>query len=136
MDYRAALDSALNEMEWEDVVNTLKEVVCKMLEETSNPPPSTSPHPAPPAGLGLNSHPQSVEHVNEVYGGCPLHQLGAAPQSFEQLMMANSALNCGQAAATINSQEPLCEQNVMQSGQLYSQAGAHSQGQVRYWINV
>lgn len=131
MDYRAELDRALEEMEWEDVVNTLQDVVVEMLGETFNPPPSTLPPPALPAGLEFNSHPQSVEHLSKVYGGCTPHQLGAAPQSVEHPLIATPALNGGQAAAAIISQEPLYDQNAMQSDQLYSQAGAYSQGQVR-----
>lgn len=129
MDQSADFERAVEEMEWGDVVFTLQAVFDEILGDTPSPPPP----PPMPAGLGFNPHPQPGESLSGEPGGCI--PLGAAPHTFEQPLLATPGLNVGQAAPIVY-QRPLYDQNVMQSHHLYSQAGAYSQGQVRYLVKL
>lgn len=135
MDHMAHFQRAVEEMEWGDVLSTVQAMVEEMLGDSPNPP--TLPPPPPPApipeGLGFYTRPQPVDGLSGGYGYGGCIQLGAAPDRFEQPgpLMASQGLNVGQAAPMIY-QGPLYDPDIMQSGYLYSQADAYSQGQVRY----
>ncbi|XP_044031476.1 transcription factor 7-like 1-B [Siniperca chuatsi] len=129
MDHIADVERAVEEMEWGDVLSTLQAAIDELLGDIPNPPPPSPPPPPVSAGLiRIDTHPQPVESLNKGYGGC--YPQGAAPHTFEQPspLMATLRVNVGQAAPIIY-QGPLYDQNVTQSGHLYSQAGAYSQGQ-------
>lgn len=133
MDPTEEFELTIKEMKWEDVLDTFQAVVEEILGDEPNPPtPPTPPHQPPsvvPAEQGFDIHSQPVEIMSGGSGGC-IHQ-GADQHSFDQPLMHAPGLNVGQAAPMVY-QEPLYDPNVMQSGHLHSQAGAYSQGQVRY----
>ncbi|GAA6235507.1 transcription factor 7-like 1-B isoform X1 [Lates japonicus] len=104
-------------------------VVNEILGDTSDPLPSP-PAPAPllppaiPVELGFDTELEEI--LSGGYGGCM--PPAASPRSFEQPLAAPPGLSVRQAAPIIY-QQPLYDQNVMHSGQGYSQAGPYSQGQ-------
>uniref|UniRef100_A0A8C4I3S2 HMG box domain-containing protein n=1 Tax=Dicentrarchus labrax TaxID=13489 RepID=A0A8C4I3S2_DICLA len=116
MDVSAEIDHFVKEMEWKDVVSTLQAALQEVLADTPNPPPP----PPVPAGLELNTHPQSVNRLGGGYSGCiPMR---AALHVFEHqslLMSTPTMYPCG----------PVFQENTMQPAHLYSQAGVYSQGQ-------
>lgn len=131
VDHSAHFERAVEEMEWGDVLSTVQAMVKEMLGDSPNPPPPSPPPPPVRDGQGYDTLPQPVDGLSGGYGGC--NPLGAAPDMFEQPspLMASPGLNVGQAASMIY-QGPLYDPDIMQSGHLYSQADAYSQGQVRY----
>ncbi|KAL7405054.1 hypothetical protein ABVT39_023238 [Epinephelus coioides] len=69
MDLSAAVERALEEMEWEEVVTTLTAAVHELLNGTTNPPSPPPPTPAPvSAGLEPNTQPQPAESQDGGYG--------------------------------------------------------------------
>ncbi|XP_035481781.1 uncharacterized protein LOC118300950 isoform X2 [Scophthalmus maximus] len=122
MDLEKELENYLQTMEMEeaDVVDLVLEAINTILRDTGNTSP---PLPAVPAETGFNSHPQAVEILSDGYGVSTT--LVAASHSFKQPWMSAPS----QAAPSFY-QQPLYDQNIMQSGgQLCNQAGAQSQEQ-------
>ncbi|KAK2884764.1 hypothetical protein Q8A73_021238 [Channa argus] len=104
IDVRAEFDRTIEQMEWDEVLDTLQVVIEDALGLTPDPIPMTPPPPALTTELGYDIHPEPVGDVHEAHGGCSCHHLGIAPHSFEQPVMAAP--------------------NIMQTGPL-----SHSQGQ-------
>lgn len=79
MDIRAEFDRLIEEMDWDEVIENVKDMVDDMMGETSSPdllpPPSPLSMPALPAEMWFSPQPQSVG--GEYFGFKP--DDGAAP---------------------------------------------------------
>lgn len=122
MDYNAEVESAFQELEWDELLSTLDVAMIGVSQDTPIPAPPPPPPPPPvPA-----AYPQPGESLSVGYGGYT--PLGAAPHMAEQ----PGPSNAGQAAPVMY-QGPLYGQSAMWSWPYmpYNLEGGYNLGQVR-----